>query len=164
MGDALYWATRVGLVLGWLALALNLWRAQRRGAACLALWFASVRAWPWNYLLLDAARAGLRALSVYDDRIVAKWVLLALLAASALAALVVVWRRRGAANGLPLPAQLGLLVQLGLLAQFVLLAMETCSLDDWLPGWAVRQPGRYLLEGAALCLAWWGYRSRARSA
>ncbi|MFM1872249.1 MAG: hypothetical protein RL398_1671 [Planctomycetota bacterium] len=158
MGDALYWATRVGLVLGWLALAAHLWRSQRRGAACLVLWFASVRAWPWNYLLLDAARAGLRALSVYDNRIVAKWSLLAVLAASALVALVVVWRRRGAANGLPVPAQLGLL------AQFVLLAMETCSLDDWLPGWAVRQPGRYVLEGGALCLAWWGYRSRARSA
>jgi hypothetical protein len=158
MGDALYWATRVGLVLGWLALAVHLWRSQRHGAACLALWFASVRAWPWNYLLLDAARAGLRALSVYEDRIAAKWALLTVLAALALVALVVVWRRRGAANGLPVPAQLGLL------AQSVLLAMETCSLDDWLPGWAVRQPGRYLLEGCALCLAWWAYRRRARSA
>jgi hypothetical protein len=151
--ELLYWTSRIALAIGWTGLAIVLWRHHRRGAALLALSFGSLRAYPYNYLLLDAARALLRTFGWYDERMPVKWLLAAVLAT--LAALLL-WREvrrvRAGANSMPV------LLLGGLGAQAVLLAIETCSFDDALPRPLVQQPGRYLYEGAALALActgWW---------
>lgn len=151
MADILYWSSRAGLVLAWLAAAALCWsKRQGRagfwpGAALLAVLFASLRAWPWNYAVLDAARSALRRAGVYDDRIWIKAVL-----AIALACLVVLLLRRWR----HLAAERATLVcHLALGVQATLLAVETASLDDPLPGWLFQQPGRYLFEGACAALA-----------
>lgn len=154
----LYWGARIALVVAWLVLAAWLWAPRgsgwRAGAIAAAL-FATMRAWPWNYLLLDAARAVLRAAGVYDERL---WLKIAL--AVVLAAMLVPLVRGLAA----VRANAGALdVRLGVGLQATLLAIETFSLDDALPRWMVEQPGRYVLEAAFVALALLGAR-RLRTA
>lgn len=155
MNDAIYWTARVGLVLGWLAVAwaaLPLRARQRAfvGVAVAALLFATMRALRWNYGLLLGARELLQAAGVYDDRIVGKLVVGALLVVAA--ALAAVALRRLGDRALRL-----CLVGVGL--QAVLVLVETCSLDDAMPRWLMAQPGRYLAEGAFLALALVGVRA-----
>lgn len=156
----LYWTVRVLLVLAWLAAArLACTRGGRRGGAWRAgvaatLLFASMRAWPWNYLLLEGARGGLRAAGVYDDRLWAKIVVGALfVAVVASGAATSRWRR------LP-PAVL--VAHLGAALQAALLTIETASLDEALPGVLFQQPWRYGLEGAFAAMTLAGL-SRARA-
>lgn len=154
--ELLYWATRIAFALGWAGLAVALGRQHRRGLAMLALLFGSLRAYPYNYLLLDAARALLRTVGWYDERLPVKWLLAAVLA---LLGALLVWRevRKARAGANPTPR----LLLVGLGAQAALLAVETCSLDDALPRALVQQPGRYLYEGTALALACRGWRRGA---
>jgi len=151
MTDVLYWTTRAALVMAWLLVGWRSWqrRAQWRGlwigAAMAAMVFASMRAWPWNYWLLEAARAGLRAIGVYDERIWFK----ALLAVALFLAMVFATRRiRRLAHD---PVAFGCCLGLGL--QALLLVIETLSLDDLLPNVIERQPGRYLTEGSCVTIA-----------
>lgn len=154
--ELLYWATRIALALGWTGLAVALWRQHRRAAGLLALLFGSLRAYPYNYLLLDAARALLRTVGWYDERLPVKWLLAAALA---LLAALLLWRElRKVRTGSDEPP---LLLLVGLGAQAALLAVETCSLDEALPRALVQQPGRYLYEGTALALAFLGWRRGA---
>jgi len=151
MPEALYWTTRAALVAAWLLVGWQSWqrRPQWPGlwltAALAATVFASMRAWPWNYWLLQAARACLRAVGVYDDRIWFK----AVLAVALLLVIVFAVRRmqRLSHN----PAALGCCI--GLALQALLLAIETLSLDDLLPAAIERQPGRYLTEGSCAAIA-----------
>lgn len=135
----LYWGTRIALVAVWLVVALRTWP---RAVAVCALVFASVRAFPWNYWLLEAARSGLRAIGIYEDRL---WVKIVLAVVLVLVACTVAGRVLRHASSPLLRAGIGL--------HATLLAIETCSLDDALPTFCVTQPGRYLLEGAFASLA-----------
>lgn len=160
MNDAIYWTARVGLVLGWLAVvwaALPLRAAQRAfaGVAVAALLFASMRALRWNYGLLLGARELLQAAGVYDDRIVGKLVLGALLVVAAALAAVALRRLGDRARRTAL---------LGVGLQAALVLVETCSLDDAMPRWLMAQPGRYLAEGGFLALAGLGVRAARRPA
>lgn len=159
MNDAVYWSARVGLAVGWLLVAIGCWRqAPPRGwriAAVAAAVFASVRALRWNYGLLLGARELLFAAGVYDDRIVGKLALGALLVV-AIAFAVVALRRVGA------PALRTTLAGVALQAALVL--VETCSLDDAMPRWTMQQPGRYLVEGAFLAISSFGVRRAMRTA
>jgi hypothetical protein len=153
-----YWCARIALVAAWLVLARWLW-AERgapgwRAGAIIAALFASMRAWPWNYELLEAARALLRAADVYEERL---WFKIAL--AIVLAAIAVPLVRGIAA----VRANVGALdARIGVGLQAALLAIETCSLDDAMPRWMMDQPGRYLLEGTFAGLALVGaWRLRA---
>ena len=146
-----YVLARIGLVCLWAwaawacARRAGDWRAFWRGAAVAAVLFASMRALRWNYLLLDAARSGLRALGAYDERIWFKVALAVLLTVTLLWALHAagrLWRSKAA-----------MACFLALLLQGTLLACETLSLDDALPRVLVTQPGRYLYEGTMVLVA-----------
>lgn len=151
MNEILYWSARVLLVAAWLALALLAWRRRAvagplwGGIAAAALAFASMRAWPWNYLLLEAARFALRGLGVYDDRLVAK-ALLAVLLVAAIALGARALRRVHWVLATTICAS-------AVALQGCLLAIETLSLDDALPSCLFAQPTRYLLEGSFASLA-----------
>ena len=149
----LYWATRVLLVVAWLVVAwLAVGRGGRRGGAwrtgvVAALVFASLRAWPWNYALLEGARGLLRAAGCYDDRLWVKFAVgVAFVAVIAVGVATSRWRRLAPAVAV---------AHLGVALQAVLLAIETASLDEALPGVLFTQPWRYALEGtfAGLALA-----------
>jgi hypothetical protein len=122
------------------------WPLGGRVAMVLALVFASLRAWPWNYALLETARALMRAVDIHNDRLVVKTLLAVLLL---LGVLSLAWRWRHLATE---AAAAGCALGLGL--QALLLSLETASLDDLLPSWTRQQPGRYLLEGACAAVAW----------
>ncbi len=151
MSDLLYWATRATLVAAWLLVAARIagkrreWPRFATLGIAVAVLFASVRAWPWNYLFLESARGVLRQVGVYNDRF---WFKL-LLAVGLLLAIVTAARnlRRLARDRTALACCLGL----GL--QGILLAIETMSLDDPLPRWLVQQPGRYLAESTFVGVA-----------
>ncbi len=155
MTDILYWASRVGLVIAWLLVARHCWRRRQAWplggpiATGLAILFASLRAWPWNYALLEAARTAMHAVDIHDDRLVVKTLLVVLLLVLLLAALSLGWRWR---RHVTETAAAGCALGLGL--QALLLSFETASLDDLLPGWSQQQPGRYLLEGTFAAGAW----------
>lgn len=161
VNEILYWSARVLLVVAWLALALLAWRRRAAagppwaGVAATALVFASMRAWPYNYLLLEAARCVLRGLGVYDDRLVAKALLAVLLVAAIALAVRALRRARWAGATTICTSAVAL--------QGGLLAIETLSLDDALPSCLFAQPTRYLLEGSfaamALAAAWSARRS-----
>jgi hypothetical protein len=156
MDDLVYWTARTLLVCGWLLVAVVGWRRRAdRGWAAIAVCavvFASMRAFRWNYGLLDGARTLLQGAGFYDDRIVGKLVLGGLLLVAAVVALRAWWRVASS------PLRIALL---GVGLQASLLLVETCSLDDAMPRWLVAQPGRYLAEGAFLVLAALGAASRA---
>ncbi|MEY3162581.1 MAG: hypothetical protein RIT25_2575 [Planctomycetota bacterium] len=146
-----YVLARIALVALW---AWTAWQCLRRGgdwqrfwrgAALAAVLYGSMRAFRWNYLLLEWARAGLRSLGVYDERIWFKVMLASLLTVALLWALHAagrLWRSRAA-----------MACFVALLLQGALLACETLSLDDALPRALVTQPGRYLYEGAMAAVA-----------
>lgn len=152
----LYWTTRIALVAAWLLLA---WRAYGRrrdwgglaaAVAFAAVLFASVRAYKWNYAVLEAARRALRAAGVYEGRV--GWKLA--LGGALLCAGVLLWRcvRRAA------PEPRAIVCVAAMLLQAALLGIETFSLDDALPRVMKDQPGRYLIEGSCVALALWALR------
>jgi hypothetical protein len=160
MNDVLYYASRTLLVVAWLLVAMGAWRLRAAarspwtGIALAAALFASVRAWPWNYRLLDGARAVLRGFGVYDERLAAKIVVGALLAVVVVSLVRSLRRARWSSSAR------GCALASGALG--CLLAIETMSLDDALPGWLLAQPGRYVFEGACVIAAMLAVR-RARS-
>lgn len=145
MFDLLYWGVRLLLVVMWLVVALRAWhrrcnvRSVWLGFSALALVFASMRAYRWNYALLEGARSLLRGAGVYDDR---AWIKLVLAVALILFTFVAARRVR---RILREPAALLCGVALGL--QGTLLLIETMSLGDFVPQWFLQQPIRYLAEG-----------------
>lgn len=150
MLDLLYWTTRLGLVAAWLLVAVLAWRRSSArgvwlGYSALALVFASMRAWRWNYALLEGARWVLKRAGVYDDRI---WFKLLVAIALVLLLIVVV---RGMRLILREPASL--ICGFGMGLQGLLLAIETLSLDDFIPQLLVQQPVRYLAEGSFAMIA-----------
>lgn len=153
------------LVLAWLLTAwLALRRRGARGEAApvarwtvcggVALLYASLRAYPWNYALHELARSWLRAGGQYEQRV--GWKVLVGLLLIVAAWLVVRQLRRSTLQGPRLVCTVAVALH-GLL-----LAAETFSLDDLLPGWVEHQPGRYLVEGAFVGLALWASSRRGR--
>lgn len=147
----LYWTTRVLLVVAWLVVAwLAGGRGGRRGrtwrtGVVAALVFASLRALPWNYALLEVARGLLREAGCYDDRWLGKLgVGVLFVAVVALGVVTSRWRQLAPAVAV---------AHLGVALQAVLLAIETASLDEVLPGMLFTQPWRYALEGTFVGLA-----------
>jgi hypothetical protein len=161
MADLVYWIARLTLVGAWILVAscALLWRSRVAGpwwsCASAAAVFATLRAWPWNYGLLDVARSLLRYCGAYEERFWSKVVL-----AGALV-LLVTSCVRGLRRWAHEPAVIGCCAGLGL--QGVLIAIETLSLDEVLPGWLLRQPVRYLAEGCFVCVALIALRARAQS-
>ena len=159
MLDILYWTVRLTLVATWVVVAVRAWQWRstvRRvwlGYSALALLFASMRAWRWNYALLDAARGVLKRAGVYDDRI---WFKL-ILAVGLILFLVVVARvmRR------IMRERAALLCGVALGMQGTLLCIETMSLDDFIPQWFWQQPVRYLVEGCFAAVALVALRRRS---
>ena len=151
MLDLLYWTARFGLVAAWTVVAVLAWRPQGRarnvwlGYSALALVYASMRAWRWNYVLLERARGLLRRFEVYDDRI---WFKLVVAVALVLVLVVILRSMRRIARE---PA--ALLCGVGMALQGTLLAIETLSLDDFIPRLLVQQPVRYLAEGSFAVIA-----------
>jgi len=151
MLDLLYWTARATLVATWLVVAVRAWSRRRSSprvwssCATIAVAFASVRVWPWNYALLELARAGLREAGVYDERF---WFKLALATGLVLG---VAAARPSLRRLIREPAEFGCCIGLGL--QGILLAIETMSLDEAIPQFLVQQPGRYLAEGCFAGLA-----------
>lgn len=145
MFDFLYWSVRLVLVAMWVVVALQAWhrrctlRTVWLGFSALALVFASMRAYGWNYALLEGARSLLRGAGVYGDRV---WIKLVLGVALILFMIVAAGRMR---RILREPAALMCGVGLGM--QGTLLLIETMSLDDFVPQWFLQQPVRYLAEG-----------------
>jgi hypothetical protein len=153
MPPAVYWTTRLVLIVLWLATAVAASRASARGAGIgrvvvvFAVGAASCRAWPWNYFVLDGGRSLLQLAGLHADR---AWFKLGLGVALVLAAVVLAARflrsprRRGSA---------AIVCLVGAGVHAVLLCMETLSLDDALPTPMTRQPGRYLCEGVCALAA-----------
>jgi len=191
VNEVLYYTGRTLLVVGWLLLAGSAWRLRATarnpwtGIALAAALFASVRAWPWNYRLLDGARAVLRGFGVYDERLAAKIVVGALLVIVVVSLVRSLRRVRwsSSARGCALATGVfGCLLAIETmslrrgrwsssargcaLATGVfgcLLAIETMSLDEALPGWLLEQPVRYLFEGACVIAALLAARDWRRS-
>lgn len=162
MDSPVYVVARIALVCLWALTACACarrkgdWQGFWRAAALAALVFGSMRALRWNYILLDWARAGLRELGVYDERIWFKVALASFLTVALLWALHSagrLWRSRAA-----------MVSYVALLLQGVLLACETMSLDDALPRALLQQPGRYLFEGAMATAALLAARRRVPEA
>ncbi len=161
MNEVLYYTGRTLLVVGWLLLAGSAWRLRATarnpwtGIALAAALFASVRAWPWNYRLLDGARAVLRGFGVYDERLAAKIVVGALLVIVVVSLVRSLRRVRWSSSAR------GCALATGVFG--CLLAIETMSLDEALPGWLLEQPVRYLFEGACVIAALLAARDWRRS-
>lgn len=162
MFDLLYWSVRVALVAMWVVVALQAWRrwcsvrSVWLGFSVLALVFASMRSYRWNYALLEGARGMLRDAGVYSDR---TWIKVALAVALIAFICMAVSKMRRVVRD---PA--ALLCGAGLGLQAVLLLVETMSLDDYVPQFCLQQPLRYLAEACFGAVALAALRWRSDSA
>ena len=146
--DPLRW----GLGLGWLLVGLACFvrrgqaPALRTGLGLLALGLSSIALFRWNMTLLRAGQSWLHESGLYEQRILFKLAIAALLIV-ALFVLAVLWRR--VARGIS--GHGTLLCGLGLGSLFVL--SLTLSLDNFMPGFIADPPGRFVVEYFAIALA-----------
>ena len=158
--ELVYWCARIGLIMGWLSAVLLAVSGRARDrwlwlVILCGIVFAVVRATRWNYGVLSAGRDALKVLNAYDDRILFKIALAAILA---VALALTLWALRA------LNDTGRRLITLGVSLQSVLLLVETLSLDEMMPSLIMAQPGRYLAEGLFLLLVLMGVRAVGKRA
>ncbi len=145
---------RLGLVLLWslvcLVAALNAVRGRRgfwKTCVGLGALMVSLSLWRWHVGVLHAGQDVLKELGLYEDRVVVKVAILAVLLL-AIGSTLWVWGGRlwHAVHG----SRMALLPTIGAVGYLVLL---TLSLDNFMPSFLAEQPGRFVTEYAMGALA-----------